>query len=419
MERLEIRGWTARAAMAMGLLLGALPARAQGLCAQSNCAPDATQPSGAIYRICLPEPGCSNGDLAIWAHGYVAFNEPLAIPEDQLRLPDGTSIPAVINALGYAFATTSYRTNGLAIKDGVDDVRELVDVFSGAQGAPGHTYLLGASEGGSVTALATEQHPDVFTGGLAACGPIGIFQGQLNYWGDFRALFDVYYPNVIPGSAIDVPSFVIDQWDSVYKPLVEAALQAHPAALDGLLAVSRAPFDPARPETKRETVLGLLWYNVFATNDGIQKLGGNPFDNTTRYYTGSTNDSLLNHLVKRYRADTAALVEVASHYETTGRLVSPLVTLHTTGDPIIPFTHEVYYFVKALGNDSLAKTAFLPVSRYGHCQFNALEAIVGFAILISKAQATTPAGVETLLPDAASRAQYRDLMRTLASPASP
>ncbi len=152
MERLEIRGWTACAAMATGLLLGALPARAQGLCAQRNCAPDATQPSGAIYRICRPEPGCWNGDLAIWAHGYATFNEPLAIPEDQLRLPDGTSIPAVINALGYAFATTSYRTNGLAIKDGVDDVRELVDVFSGAHGTPGHTYLVGASEGGIVTA---------------------------------------------------------------------------------------------------------------------------------------------------------------------------------------------------------------------------------------------------------------------------
>lgn len=44
---------------------------------------------------------------------------------------------------------------------------------------------------------------------------------------------------------------------------------------------------------------------------------------------------------------------------------------------------------------------------------------MAFAVLISKAQATTPAGVESLLPDAASRAQYRDVMSTLAPPASP
>ncbi len=419
MERLDLRARTGRAAMVAALLLGAHPALAQGLCQQSNCLPDATQPSGAVYRVCLPEPSCWNGDLVVWAHGYVAFNQPVAIPEDQLILPDGTSIPVIVNALGYAFATTSYRTNGLAIKDGIDDVRELVDVFSGAYGAPGHTYLVGASEGGIVTALATERHPDVFSGGLATCGPIGSFRGQLNYWGDFRALFDVYFPNLIPGSAIDVPAGVIDQWESVYKPMVQQAFQAHPAALDGLLGVSRAPFDTARPASKQETALGLLWYNVFATNDGIQKLGGQPFDNTTRYYSGSANDFLLNLLVRRYRADPAALSEVAAHYETTADLVSPLVTLHTTGDPIIPFGHEVLYFYKALRSGSLARTAILPVSRYGHCQFKALEAIVGFVVLISKVQAMTPAGAELLLPDEATRAQYREVTGALLAPASP
>jgi hypothetical protein len=31
--------------------------------------------------------------------------------------------------LGYAFATTTYRQNGLAILEGVDDIRELVAAF--------------------------------------------------------------------------------------------------------------------------------------------------------------------------------------------------------------------------------------------------------------------------------------------------
>ena len=40
------------------------------------------------------------------------------------------------------------------------------------------------------------------------------------------------------------------------------------------------------------------WYNVFATNDGIEKLGGQPFDNGWRWYTGSSDDLRLNIGVK-------------------------------------------------------------------------------------------------------------------------
>ena len=66
-----------------------------------------------------------NGNLVIYAHGYVAFNKPITIPEDQLQLPGGVSLPELINSLGFAFATTSYRMNGLAVETGVED---LVDV---------------------------------------------------------------------------------------------------------------------------------------------------------------------------------------------------------------------------------------------------------------------------------------------------
>ncbi|MFZ1402558.1 MAG: hypothetical protein WAW03_05705, partial [Anaerolineae bacterium] len=75
-------------------------------------------PGGALSLICVPTTGW-NGDLLIWAHGYVAFNEPLAFYN--LYLGE-TYLPDLVQSLGYAFATTSYRTNGLAIVSGVDDV---------------------------------------------------------------------------------------------------------------------------------------------------------------------------------------------------------------------------------------------------------------------------------------------------------
>src|SRR6266581_4657618 len=119
-------------------------------------------------------------------------------------LPDGTSVPGIINALGFAFATTSYSTNGLAVVQGIDDVVDLVHIFATTHGAAHRVYLVGPSEGGIVTALAVEKHPDVFAGGLAACGPIGDFRQQINYDGDFRVVFDYFFPGVIPPSPVSV-----------------------------------------------------------------------------------------------------------------------------------------------------------------------------------------------------------------------
>ena len=41
----------------------------------------------------------------------------------------------------------------------------------------------------------------LFSSALAACAPIGSFRQQVNYLGDFRVLFDYYFPGVLPGSA--------------------------------------------------------------------------------------------------------------------------------------------------------------------------------------------------------------------------
>ena len=76
---------------------------------------DDVLPAGALSRICVPAQGW-NGSLIVYAHGYVAFNEPLGFYN--LELPDGTYLPDLVQSLGFAFATTSYRRNGLAILEG-------------------------------------------------------------------------------------------------------------------------------------------------------------------------------------------------------------------------------------------------------------------------------------------------------------
>lgn len=268
------------------VLLGSLPAfPAMATGATSTCE-GGTQLSGAVYRICMPERGAWNGDLVVYAHGYVAFNEPVEIPEDQLVLPDGTSIPEMVNRLGFTFATTSYRTNGLAVLEGIEDLLDLVDIFCEKHGPRGNVYLGGGSEGAIITALAVEQFPEVFDGGLAACGPIGDFRKQTNYWGDFRVVFNYFFPGLIPGSPMDIPQEIMDNWDTVYVPSIRDAIRSNQDATEQVLRVTRAPTDRRDLDSVEETVLGLLWYDVFATNHGIVKLGGQPFDNQRRLYLG-------------------------------------------------------------------------------------------------------------------------------------
>ncbi len=366
--------------VALLAVLAVTPASAQ----VSNCRPDARQDSGAEYRICMPAPGRWNGDLVLYAHGYVAFNEPLEIPEDQLTLPDGTSVPGIVNALGFAFATTSYAKNGLAVLEGIEDLRDLVDVFTAAVGAPDRVFLVGPSEGGIITALAVERHPGTFNGGLSVCGPIGDFRKQIDYIGDFRVVFDFFFPGLLPGSATTVPPELIANYETVYVPKIKAAIAAHPQRARQVLAVTKAPSGPGGANIE-ETFVSVLWYAVFATNDASQQLGGQPFDNRQRWYRGSSVDLLLNLFVERADADSQALLAIEAGYQSSGLLARPLVTMHTTGDQIIPYWHEPLYTAKvmAMGSDALHDN--IPVLRYGHCNFTASDVVVGFLLLLQRA----------------------------------
>ncbi len=335
------------------------------------CDPDGIQASGALYRICMPP--IWNNHLVVYAHGYVTPTAPLSIPSE------ANQIAQVANLLGYAVATTSYSTNGLAVVQGKADVIDLVNIFTTQKGAPSRVYLVGASEGGIITALAIEQRPDVFDGGLALCGPYGDFRDQVDYWGDFRLIFDYFFPGLLPGSPISVPQSLMDNWGS-YSVTVTQAIEnpANASLVNQLLNVTHAPTDTAVPGTAVSTTLSILWYNVFATNDGIAKLGGLPFNNQNPYraYSGSQNDGQLNQGVPRFSADPAALSEIAAKYETTGQLTVPLVTMHTTGDPIIPYWHAARYRGKTILADNIALHEHIEVVRYGHCNFRTIEEVL-------------------------------------------
>lgn len=392
---------------ALGFAAAPAPVAAQ---LPPNCA--AGPYLGGQYLICVPPAESWNGDLVVFAHGYVAPENDLVIPQDQLVLPDGTNIPQTVIGMGYAFAATSYRTNGLAVENGVEDLEELVAKFKELTDPdPTNTYLVGASEGGLITALAAEQS-DVFSGALATSGPVGDFRRQINYWGDVRVLFDVFFPGVLPKfKDADGPLIqedVMNQWywcddpewntnygcadkeKNAYEVRVREALMKKRGRTKQLLEVARVPTKDGDFEANVEALVELLWYNVFATNDAVEKLGGQPYDNSDRWYTGPGNDRKLNGKVERFEAEPNAVKSINDHYQTSGDLNVPIVTMHTVKDPIVPYWHEPLYRAKVWRSRAWREHTNLPIFDYGHCNFSQEEVLFAFGLLRYQVSGETP-----------------------------
>lgn len=370
-----------RAALAAIVALVAIPASGQ-----STCDPDGVQASGSIYRICMPPAAKYNGNLIIWAHGFQDAGTPVSIPEDQLCLPEGLCLNEIANGLGNGFATNSYSKTGLAIVQGAADILDLVNVYTAAKGKPNKVFLVGASEGGIITALNVERRPDVFAAGLSICGPIGSFPYQINYFGDARATFEYFYPGIIPGDPFNPEPWLVSNWTLIYDQFVKPIIMA-PETRDLLnqwVAVAQLPYDPADFEaTVAKSARDVLRYSVVNLTDATATLGGFPYDNTAKWYSGSNDDFLLNMNVPRRSADASALAEMAANYTTSGALQQPLITMHTSGDQQVPAWHQLIYTVKTANAGTLFTRHFpISVNRYGHCNLTQEELIQGFITMI-------------------------------------
>lgn len=336
--------------------------------------------SEEMYLICVPDNW--NGELLLYAHGYVtAYNPDLTFEEAEELAPLATS-------LGFAFAATTFSANGLHIQQGIAEMIRLKDYFEANYDKPSYTYLTGGSQGGAITTLALENNPDVFDGGFSLCGPCGNFELQLNKYGDFRMLFDYFFKDIVslPGDVGSTPNELVQNWESYWVPKILQAITNYPDRTQKLLSVSKAPIDPNDPATIGSTVINTLWYNVFTVEDAKLKISGTLFDNRNRWYSGTGSfwqDFLLNKKISR-TAIVANGIYPLSVYETTGYISDPLVMMHTTLDPIQLIWNQTLYRLKVLLAGRSIYFAAYPIPRYGHCEFTDTEIVLGLYRLILK-----------------------------------
>lgn len=358
---------------------------------------DPKNPSDQLIVICIPPNW--NGRLVMYAHGFVPAQAPLGLPTDELTLADGTFVPGFFLSQGFAFATSSFHKNGVAIEQGAEDLNKLLQYFKSV--VPPRSlqkvFITGASEGGLIALMLLERHPDKYDAGLALCAPVGGGPDLIKYTYDFRVVFDHFFPNVFtfppdqpgeqPFGAVDVPENAFLFWENVYVPRIVTALLTDPVSTVQLFNVTQAAIDAADPSSTIPTALRLLFYNIFNANDQNATAGGVAYDNRSTTYIGSINDAALNAEVERVKSDGQARAYARRFYKPKGNLHGPLVTLHTTIDEVIPFQHEVSYSNLVAQKGKSALLSILPVTRHGHCNFTAQEVVQAFQLMVQQAEA--------------------------------
>ncbi len=334
---------------------------------------------GGEYRIEIPE--AWNGDLVLWAHGFVSNRGAQGL-RLRVDIPGGQESTFRQHLIDehFAWAASSYRCNGYVPGRGLLDTIALTDVFTGLNGAkpPAHVYLAGGSMGGHVTILGMQEFPTAFAGGLALCssGPgemdfllsvataseliTGVKVSDATREADVRSL----------AAILGKPPAYTEKGRQLASVQIQISGGPRPFAMEGL---ANRFIDNA------STVAGAasteIWGRV-ATNDGV------------RY---AIDDGLglsataINQKVRRKSADTM-LRSTDGPYEEAipfdGKIERPLLTLHGTGDLYVPISLEqsLRRAVDGAGRSSLLVQRI--IRSPGHCNFSSRELIAAFDDLV-------------------------------------
>jgi len=329
-------------AFAAALLMSGAPAHAaatetlcpSGLPAATRCL-NGRDDAGAFYWIAVPMRW--NGVLVLHAHGGPELGEPRAERTEQ-----DLKRWAVMVKAGYAWAGSTYRQGGVAVRAAGEDTERLRGIFNAAVGQPRLTILHGQSWGASVAAKAAEAYPESYDGVLLTSGVLGGGTHSYDFRLDLRVVYQALcgnhplpsepaYPlwqGLPPNSKLTHAELArrVDECTGLrLKPDQRSAAQQR--TLDAILKVVRIP--------ERSLIGHLNWATWHFQDIAFKRLdGGNAFGNIGAQYVGSDDDAALNAKVARYRADPAAVARFAQDADPTGRIKVPVLTTHAIDDPV-------------------------------------------------------------------------------------
>ncbi|HEY7047689.1 MAG TPA: hypothetical protein VH373_10755 [Jatrophihabitantaceae bacterium] len=373
---------------------------------------------GAAYSIKLPKQW--NGTLLLWSHGYRQANpwppdfEPVVTtPQVSPGDTDGSGSDQLSQQLldqGYALAGSAYKSNGWAVADGVQADEDLHAKFTALVGVPKRTYVWGASLGGLITEIVSEQNPAWVDGAAPLCGVLAGPNLNLDLALDvayaIKALIDPQLKLTGYTSADEATR----NWEHAEAAIEKAAADVSGGGTAKALFIAALADAPDKSQTydghdltsmvkaQVESVLTALDYGTNGRYEIEQRVGGDPSDNTKADYAAriSTDEASListaggnvNQLVAqldevpRVSADQAARDEFEKLGDTAGDLTAPTVTMHTEDDPLVIVQNEGVFAGRVQShndNGRLVQLYIAPPATYdestgapygaGHCNF--------------------------------------------------
>ncbi len=356
---------------------------------------------GAGYRIEVPANW--NGELVLYAHGFRGGGLELTVSNPPIRryLIDN----------GFAWAASSYATNGYDVTQGVKDTHDLGKRFNGLVGNPSRVYFTGTSMGGHITGVAIEQYPNAYDGAMPMCGVMGD-----------NTLFDYFIENHLAAHALadlDVPFPFPADYSTTIVP------QLRTLFFGGPLPTSLTPLGQQWAGVVENLSGGdrPMFEQAFAfagTNANFllsQGVGSQPGTRTNveRVYQIDNDPALsadevaLNATIRRLDLDPQARRKqgLAGVPAIAGSFRIPVLSMHTLGDLFVPFSMEQIYTRRANANgvgDLLVTRAIRDIN---HCGFNTVEMERGFADLVNwVSNGVTPAGDDILTPSVVSNPNF-------------
>src|SRR5687768_3822983 len=270
---------------------------------------------GSSYALYVPHNW--NGDLVVYAHGYV-------MPQLPVTLPDISALRDAFGANRYAVAYSSYSENGFDLKDGAQRTHQLKGLFAERFGRPEHTYIIGHSLGGAITMYLAEKYGNQYDGALPMCGFVGGSKAEVNYVANVRILFNVFYPGVLAGTAAEVPASL--QWNATTQAALVAAITANPMGAVVISQTNQTAVPIGSASELGSSIIQALAFQIFGTNDLRARTHGHvPFDNANTVYSSPNTAlagalALANATAERYSAPADAINYLEQYFEPSGDL---------------------------------------------------------------------------------------------------
>lgn len=294
---------------------------------------------GAHVLIAVPSPW--SGVLVLHAHGGPTLGEPR--PE---RAVEDLQRWAVMVRAGHAWAGSTFRQGGVAVRAAAEDTERLRRQFVEHVATPRRTVLHGQSWGASVAAIGAEMAGAArpYDAVLLTSGVLG--GGTRSY--DFRLDLRVIYQHLCRNHPRpDEPDYPLWMGLPEGSKMVQAdlALRTRECLGLGLPAAQRTPEQARKLKAiaalvriPESSVQGHLNWATFHFRDIATRHGGKPvFGNIGAVYAGSGDEALdreINARVPRYAADPEAVRAFAADTDPQGRINVPVLSLHAVHDPV-------------------------------------------------------------------------------------